>query len=104
MITKSDIAKALNKQKIGNLDHKTSKEAVDFVFDYIEQELYACKKIYILGLFTIFLDITKPRKFFNAHTGKSDMLPYRWKFTCKTARTFNDKIKAKPCYVPDDAK
>lgn len=102
MIVKKDIARALNKQKIGGLDHKTSKEAVDFIFDYLEQELYACKKIQIVGLFTIYLDVVQPKKFYNAHTGQMDKLPYRWKFNMKLSKLLNDKIKSKPCYAEDD--
>lgn len=99
MIVKKDIAKALNKSKIGGLDHKTSKEAVDFIFDYIEEQLYASKKIQIVGLFTIYLDIMKPKRFYNAATGQMDRTNYRWKFICKLSRTFDDKLKNKPCYA-----
>jgi nucleoid DNA-binding protein len=99
MITKKDIARALNKQKIGGLDHKASKQAVDFIFDYIGEELYACKKIQIVGLFTIYLDVQKPKRFYNANKSKMDMLPYRWKFYIKLSSKLNDKIKSKPCYA-----
>ena len=100
MVTKKSLAKELNKQFRGDIDHKMASEVIDFVFDKINDHLYASKKIKITNFMTLYLDPVPSREFFNPKTERWDILPNRWKLVTKISPTLNEKIKQKPCYLP----
>lgn len=100
MITKKTLAKELNKRFRGKIDHKMAVDVVDFIFDSIDEHLYASKKIQIINFMTLYLDPVPEKDFFNPKTQQWDKIPNRWKLITKISRTLNEKIKQKPCYLP----
>ena len=101
MIGKVDFAKALNK-KFDFLDYIKSKKVVDAVFDELTDNIYDSKKVQIPGFATLYIDIKKPKKYFNPLRQQYEKTKYQWGLFFKISPVFDVKIKAKPCYTEDD--
>lgn len=99
MVTKVSIAKELNK-KHKFLDHKTSKQIVDDVFDTISESLLKSSKISITGFATFYIDIKQPKKYYNVYENVVKTSAHTWGLVFKISQTLNAKIKQKPIYIP----